>query len=78
MYDFHYKYIKQKYLESALLFTYTDSLMYRIQTDSMYEDLFDFSEKQKESPFTMMKTMYSLKTKKEERKRAKGVKKNEV
>ena len=40
-----------------LLFTDTDSLMYQIQTDNVYEDfyadkyLFDFSGYVKESPF---------------------------
>ena len=49
MYDFHYSYIKQKYPDSTLLFTDTDSLTYHIQTDNVYEDfyadkhLFDFS-----------------------------------
>ena len=57
MYDFHYNYIKQKYPDLVLLFTDTDSLMYQIQADNVYEDfygdknLFDFSEYEKESPF---------------------------
>jgi len=42
MYDFHYKYIKEKYGEEAkLLFTDTDSLMYEIQTDDFYADIKD-------------------------------------
>ena len=57
MYDFHYNYIKQKYPDSTLLFTDTDSLTYQIQTDNVHEDfyvdkhLFDFSGYEKESPF---------------------------
>ena len=39
MYEFHYDYIKNKYgNNSRLLFTDTDSLMYEIKTDDIYED----------------------------------------
>ena len=39
-YDFHYGYVKPKYGDCArLLFTNTDSLCYRIQTDDFYEDI---------------------------------------
>ena len=43
MYNFHYNYIKHKYPEksSKLLFTDTDSLVYKIQTDNLYEDMKD-------------------------------------
>ena len=48
MYEFHYAYIKNKYVKkSKLLFTDTDSLMY--ETEDIYEDfirdkeMFDFS-----------------------------------
>ena len=50
MYEFHYDYIKNKYgNNSRLLFTDTDSLMYEITTEDVYEDfskdkeMFDFS-----------------------------------
>ena len=39
MYEFHYDYIKNKYgNNSRLLFTDTDSLMYEIKTEDVYED----------------------------------------
>ena len=49
MYEFHYKYIKNKF-DAKLLFTETDSLVYEIKTEDVFEDfyvdedLFDFSE----------------------------------
>ena len=50
MYKFHYHYIKINYdNKSKLLFTDTDSLMYEIKTEDVYEDfssnkqMFDFS-----------------------------------
>ena len=50
MYDIHYDYIKNKYGNNArLLFTDTDSLIYEIKTEDVYEDfnsnkdVFDFS-----------------------------------
>ena len=40
MYEFHYGYVKPKYGDPArLLFTDTDSLCYRIQTEGFYEDI---------------------------------------
>ena len=58
MYDFHYNFIKAKYGDRAkLLFTDTDSLCYHIQTDDVYEDLynhkdmFDNSDYSKSSKF---------------------------
>lgn len=40
MYDFHYNYIKKMYGNNAeLLFTDTDSLMYEIKTEDVYEDI---------------------------------------
>ena len=42
MYEFHYDYIKVKYADKAkLLFTDTDSLCYRIETDDIYKDMDD-------------------------------------
>ena len=50
MYQFHYDYIKNKYdNKSKLFFTDTDSLMYEIKSEDVYEDfssnkeMFDFS-----------------------------------
>ena len=51
MYEFHYDYIKNKYGNKArLIFTDTDSLMYEIKTEDVFEDfsndkkMFDFSD----------------------------------
>ena len=39
MYECHYDYTKNKYgNKSKLLFTDTDSLMYEIKTEDVYED----------------------------------------
>ena len=49
MYEFHYKFIKNKF-DAKLLFTDTDSLVYEIKTKDVYEDfyldkdLFDLSD----------------------------------
>ena len=50
MYEFHYDYIKNRYgNNSKLLFIETDSLMYEIKTENIYEDfssnkeIFEFS-----------------------------------
>ena len=58
MYDFHCKYIKDKYQEkSKLLFTDTDSLTYEIETEDVYKDFwknkdrFDNSDYPKDSPY---------------------------
>ena len=40
MYEFHYKYIKRKF-NANLLFTDADSLVYKIETDDVYEDLYE-------------------------------------
>ena len=45
MYAFHYDYIKNKYdKKSKLLFTDTDSLMYEIKTEDVYEHFSSNSE----------------------------------
>ena len=42
MYDFHYKYIKVKYYgRSNLLLIDSDSLVYEIETDDVYEDFYE-------------------------------------
>ena len=49
MYEFHYKYMKNKF-DVKLLFTDTDSLVYEIKAEDVYEDfyldknLFDLSD----------------------------------
>ena len=45
MYDLHYNYIKTRDGDKArLLFTDTDSLMYEIETEDVYEDLWEDKE----------------------------------
>ena len=49
MYEYHYKYIKNK-CDATLMFTETDSLVYEIKAEDIYDDfykvknLFDFSD----------------------------------
>ena len=56
MYGFHYRYIKSKF-DVKLLFTDTDSLVYEIKTEDVYEDfyedknLLDFSDYPLDSKF---------------------------
>ena len=56
MYEFYYKYIKSKFA-AKLLFTDTESLVYEIQTEDVYEDfyqdknLFDLSDYPLDSKF---------------------------
>ena len=61
MYKFHYNYIKTKYKNCAkLLFTDTDSLVYEIKANDVYEDLygdknsFDFSDYPKDQSFLIL------------------------
>ena len=59
MYKFHYDYIKNKYENKSklLLFTDTDSLMYEIKTEDVYEDfssnkeMLDFSNHSTKSKY---------------------------
>ena len=39
MYDFHYNFVK-KHFDAELLFTDTDSLMYEIKSEDVYEKIF--------------------------------------
>ena len=39
MYEFHYKYIENKF-DAKLLFTDTDSLVYEIKTKDVYENFY--------------------------------------
>ena len=56
MYDFYYNFIKENF-NAELLFNYTDSLVYEIKSENVYEefykwkDLFDFSNYSKDSIF---------------------------
>ena len=56
MYYFHYNFIKKNF-NAELLFTDTDSLVYKINSENVYEefyrwkDLFDFSNYSKDSKF---------------------------
>ena len=58
MYEFHYGYIKNKYDNKLkLLFRNTDSLMYKIKTEDVYEgcssnkEMFDFSNYSNKSQY---------------------------
>ena len=56
IYEFHYEHIKRKY-NAKLLFTDTDSLVYKIKAEDIYEEfykdrnLFDFSVYSQDSKF---------------------------
>ena len=46
MYDFHYKYIKDKYKNKArFLFTDTDTLTYEIEAEDVYQDFWNNKDK---------------------------------
>ena len=58
MYEFHYDYFTNKYdNKSKLSFTVTDSLMYEIKTEDVYEDfsshkeMFDFGNSSTKSKY---------------------------
>ena len=59
MYDFHHKYVERKH-DARLLFTDTDSLVYGIETENVYEDfyqdkyLFDLSNYPKHLKFLIL------------------------
>ena len=64
MYDFHYNYIKQKYDSKAkLLFTETDSLTYKIETEDVYQDFWSDITKFDNSDYPE-DSVYSSKTNK--------------
>ena len=44
MYKFHYNHIRKKYPDARLLFTDTDSLVYHIKTEDIYEDFYKDKE----------------------------------
>ena len=58
MYDFHYNFVKKNF-DAELLFTYTDSLTYKMKSENVHEeffkwkDLFGFSNYSKDSKFLM-------------------------
>ena len=67
MYDFHYNYIKKRYNnEAKSLFTDTDSLCCEIETQYIYEELwqdrnlFDNSDYPKDSEFLLIKQTKKL------------------
>ena len=64
MYDFHYNFIKAKYGDRArLLFTDTDSLCYIIQTDDVYEDLYNHKDMFDNSKYSKSSKFYFDKNK---------------
>ena len=65
MYDFHYNYIKNKYNDKAkLLMTDTDSLMYHIETDDIYNDMIESINLFDTSNYKSDHIAYSIKNKK--------------
>ena len=59
MYDFHYNFIKAKYGDRAkLLFTDTDSLCYHIQTDDVYQDLYNHKDMFDNSDYSKSSKLY--------------------
>ena len=59
MYDFHYYFIKAKYGDRAkLLFTDTDSLCYHIQTDDVYQDLYNHKDMFHNSDYSKSSKFY--------------------
>ena len=65
MYDFHYKYIKNKYGDKAkLLFTDTDSLTYEIEAEDVYQDFLNDKEKFDNSDYNKSSTFFDETNKK--------------
>ena len=86
MYKFHYDYIKNKYPDgkSKLCFTDTDSLLYEIETDDIYDDmlenheLFDFSDYPNNHPMFDGKSEDETKWMKQKNKKVIGKMKDEL
>lgn len=65
MYNFHYRYMKPKYGDRAqLLMTDTDSLMYEVYTDNIYDDMFNDLDLFDTSDYPKDHKLYSEKNKK--------------
>lgn len=65
MYDFHYNVMKPKYGDNLnLLFTDTDSLMYEIFTDNIYQDMTTFRDYFDTSGYDSKHPLYSTTNKK--------------
>ena len=65
MYDFHYHHIKSRYgAKAELCFTDTDSLLYDIQTDDIYDDMMDCKELFDTSDYPTAHKLYSAVNKK--------------
>lgn len=66
MYNWHYHYVKQKYpdIKSKLLFTDTDSLVYKIQTEDLFNDMLEDQHKFDFSGYSHDHICYSTENKK--------------
>ena len=60
MYQFHYDYVKVKYPgdRSKLLFTDTDSLVYKIRTQNLYQDMLEDKFVNEEEPEKKKRKLY--------------------
>ena len=61
MYDFHYNHIQPHYSTDRvkLLFTNTDSLCYKIQTDDLYQDMMENIQHYDTSAYPKSHPLYS-------------------
>ena len=61
MYDFHYNYIQERYGvdKARLLFTDTDSLCYKIETDDLYQDMMENIQYYDTSSYPKTHPLYS-------------------